>query len=122
MAEKNIKAPVCEEKYVDDLKLNEVLKFIKSDTVINNLSETFKILGDSTRLKIISSLFHKELCVCELAELLEISVSAISHQLRLLRSARLVKFRRNGKMIYYSLDDRHIENIINEGLKHTEEI
>jgi len=119
---KKITIPLCEEENKDDEKLKEVLMLLKTDSEISKLSETFKILGDPTRLKIISSLLLKELCVCELSGLLKISVSAISHQLRLLRSVRLVKHRRNGKMIYYSLDDKHIENIINEGQRHIEEV
>lgn len=85
---------------------------------VSNLAEIFKVLGDPTRVKIIYALTQKELCVCDLAAVLNISQSAISHQLRVLRNLRLVKYRREGKIVYYSLDDFHIVNLFNEGLEH----
>jgi len=86
-----------------------------------NLAELFKVFGDGTRLKIIYALLKKELCVCDIAEVLGMSQSSISHQLRVLKSARLVKFRKEGKVVYYSLDDEHITEIFNAGLIHLEE-
>lgn len=83
-----------------------------------DLAELFKVFGDTTRVKIISALFEAELCVCDIAELLTMSPSAISHQLRVLRQARLVKHRKEGKVVFYSLDDEHIKHIFNEGLTH----
>ncbi len=84
------------------------------------LSDLFKVLGDLTRIKIIYALFKKELCVCHIAEVLEMSQSSISHQLRILKDARLVKFRKEGKIVYYSLDDEHINKLFNAGLEHVE--
>lgn len=103
----------------------EVVKKVKmqlpKDEVLYDLAELFKVFGDSTRIKIICALFEEEMCVCDLSALLNVSQSAISHQLRVLKAARLVKFRRSGKIIYYSLDDEHIKHIFNEGLKHITE-
>ena len=82
------------------------------------LAETFKILSDGTRIKILQALSQEELCVCDLAEVVEMSQSSVSHQLRLLRTARLVKFRKAGKMVYYSLDDEHIVQLFSQGLAH----
>ena len=83
-----------------------------------DLAELFKVFGDSTRIKIVWALFEAEMCVCDIAFLLNMSQSAISHQLRVLKQARLVKRRREGKVIYYSLDDEHIEHIFNQGMDH----
>lgn len=83
-----------------------------------DLAELFKVFGDTTRVKIISALFESELCVFHIAELLQMSQSAISHQLRVLRNARLVKHRKMGKEVFCSLDDEHIKNIFNQGLQH----
>ena len=85
------------------------------------LAETFKVLGDGTRVRILDALSRSELCVCDLAGLLELSESAVSHQLRLLRGMRLVRPRRDGRMMYYSLDDQHIVGLFTQGLEHVEE-
>lgn len=85
------------------------------------LAELFKMFGDSTRIRIMCALFQRELCVCEIADLLEMGQSAISHQLRLLRGAHLVKVRRDGKQSYYSLDDAHVREIYLLGLEHVNE-
>lgn len=85
------------------------------------LAEIFRVLGDPTRLKICMFLAQAELCVCDLASILGISESAVSHQLRVLRSQRLVKYRREGKMAFYSLDDDHVQALIDQGLEHVEE-
>ncbi|HZK67845.1 MAG TPA: metalloregulator ArsR/SmtB family transcription factor [Chloroflexota bacterium] len=85
------------------------------------LAEIFGVLGDPTRIKMISALMGSELCVCDLAALLGISQSAVSHQLRLLRAMRLVKFRREGRIVYYSLGDSHIGNLFLQGLEHSTE-
>lgn len=82
------------------------------------LAETFKVLGDTTRVKILDALSRDELCVCDLAALLRMSSSAVSHQLRVLRDAGLVKYRREGKMIFYSLDDDHVLSLFAQGLEH----
>ncbi len=94
---------------------------IPDDDVITRLSEFYKIFGDSTRIKVLWTLFDKELCVFDICEALGMSQSAISHQLRILKQARLVKSRRNGKNTFYSLDDEHVKRIIEQGLIHIEE-
>ena len=103
----------------------EVVENVKNklpkEETLYDLAELFKVFGDSTRIKIICSLFESEMCVCDLSVVLNISQSAISHQLRVLKSARLVKFRRAGKVIYYSLDDEHIKQIFDAGLHHITE-
>ena len=91
------------------------------DEKLYDLAELFKVFGDTTRIKIIYALFEEEMCVCDIADLLNMTQSAISHQLRVLKQARLVKFRKEGKIVYYSLDDNHINQIFNCGLCHIEE-
>jgi DNA-binding transcriptional ArsR family regulator len=112
---------ICEITYINREKVFAVKKKMKSDPLIHELAETFGILGDPTRIKIIFALSQEELCVCDLAYLLGTTKSAISHQLRLLRSLKLAKFRKNGKMSFYSLDDEHIKSLFDEGLRHVEE-
>ncbi|MGN1457723.1 MAG: ArsR/SmtB family transcription factor [Acutalibacteraceae bacterium] len=90
------------------------------DTLFS-LAELFKMFGDSTRIRIMCALFGRELCVCDICELLNMGQSAVSHQLRLLRTASLVKVRREGKSAYYSLDDEHIHIIFKLGLEHIQE-
>ena len=101
--------------------VEEVKDKLPQEEILYDLAELFKVFGDSRRIKIICSLFESEMCVCDLSALLNISQSAISHQLRVLKSARLVKFRRAGKVIYYSLDDEHIKQIFDAGLHHITE-
>ncbi|RMG02338.1 MAG: ArsR family transcriptional regulator [Nitrospirae bacterium] len=112
---------ICEIDFFDPEKIASVRKRMKPERVIQALSETFKTLGDPTRVKILFALSQDELCVCDLAKLLGTTKSNISHQLRLLRGQRLVRYRKVGKMVYYRLDDEHIENLFIEGLKHVEE-
>ena len=91
---------------------------LPEEEILYDLEDLFKAFSDSTRIKILHALFQEELCVCDLAALLDMTQSAISHQLRVLKGNRLVKFRRDGKVIYYSLADDHIKHIFNEGFKH----
>ena len=91
------------------------------DEKLYDLADLFKVFGDTTRIKIIYALFEEEMCVCDIADLLNMTQSAISHQLRVLKQARLVKFRKEGKIVYYSLDDNHVNQIFNCGLCHIEE-
>ncbi|MHB8906351.1 MAG: ArsR/SmtB family transcription factor [Melioribacteraceae bacterium] len=112
---------VCEVNFIDEKKVKAVKKRLAKDSMITELSGTFKNLSDFTRLKILLALAEDELCVCDIAALIGVSVSAISHQLRLLKNARLVKYRKDGKMVYYSLDDEHIKKIVNEATKHCKE-
>ena len=94
---------------------------LPAEKTLYDLAELFKVFGDTTRIKIICALFESEMCVCDLSCLLNMTQSAISHQLRVLKSARLVKFRREGKVVYYSLDDEHIKHIYDAGLNHISE-
>lgn len=101
--------------------VERVKKSLPKEEVLYDLAEFFKVFGDCTRIKIICALFESEMCVCDLAALLNVSQSAISHQLKTLKSARLVKYKREGKVIYYSLEDTHIKHIFDDGLKHIKE-
>ena len=112
----------CEIQFIDEKKVKNVRKAMKSVAAVSALAETFKILGDSTRIKIAFALSKEELCVCDIANLLGVSQSAVSHSLRVLRQMKLVKFRKEGKIAYYSLDDEHISNLLDEGFRHVEEL
>ena len=94
---------------------------LPDEEILYDLAELFKVFGDTTRIKMLCVLFESEMCVCDMAALLGMSQSAISHQLRVLKATRLVKFRRVGKVVYYSLDDEHIKRIFDEGLHHITE-
>lgn len=112
---------VCSGTVIHKDRIKEVKEVIPKDEELYDLAEFFKVFGDSTRIKIICALFQTEMCVCDLAELLGVTQSAISHQLKTLKVSRLVRFRREGKIVYYSLDDEHIKHIFDEGLKHIRE-
>lgn len=101
--------------------VEEVREKLPQEEMLYELAEFFKVFGDTTRIRILCALFEAEMCVCDLSALLNISQSAISHQLRGLKSARIVKFRREGKVVYYSLDDEHIKHIFDEGFRHISE-
>ncbi len=101
--------------------VNKVKACIPQVETLYHLADLFKILGDSTRIKILCALFQAEMCVCDIAALLEMTQSAISHQLRVLKQANLVKFRKEGKVVYYSLEDDHVESIFDQGLIHITE-
>ena len=96
-------------------------KELLTDGSVVALAETFRVLGDTTRVRILDVLSRAELCVCDIARLLGLTESAVSHQLRLLRGMRLVRSRRSGRMIFYSLDDQHIVGLFEQGLEHVEE-
>ncbi|GLC29499.1 ArsR/SmtB family transcription factor [Clostridium omnivorum] len=98
--------------------VNKVKDNMYSEETFYDLAELFKVFGDATRIKILSILFQAEMCVCDMAALLGMTQSAISHQLRVLKQARLVKYRKEGKVVYYSLDDDHVNHIIDQGLLH----
>lgn len=104
---------------------SEILKKLKNnpppDEILYELAELFKVFGDSTRIRILYVLFEDELCVGDIAELLNMSQSSVSHQLRILKDAKLVKFRREGKSIFYALDDEHVYHILEMGMEHVEE-
>lgn len=101
--------------------VKKVLEQQPDDEILYDLAELFKVFGDSTRIKILYSMFENELCVNDIARLLNLSQSSVSHQLRILKTSKLVKFRREGKSIYYSLDDEHVRSIISMGMEHVEE-
>lgn len=101
--------------------VKRVLSQQPDDEILYDLAELFKVFGDSTRIKILYSLFETELCVYDIARLLNLSQSSVSHQLRILKTSKLVKFRREGKSIFYSLDDEHVRAIISMGMEHVEE-
>ena len=92
-----------------------------ADEELYDLAELFKVFGDSTRIKILYALFESELCVCDIAQLLNLTQTAVSHQLRVLKGSKLVKFRREGKTVFYSLDDEHVRSIIGQGMEHLNE-
>ena len=101
--------------------IKKVMENQPSDEYLYDLSELFRIFGDTTRIKILYALFEAELCVGDIAALLRLSQSSVSHQLRILKDAKLVKFRREGKSIFYSLDDDHVRTILSMGMEHVEE-
>ncbi len=98
--------------------ISSVNQDMPDEEMLYDLAELFRIFGDSTRIKILYVLFEAEMCVCDIAELLRMTQSAISHQLRVLKQSKLVKFRREGKTIYYSLADDHVRTIIGMGMEH----
>lgn len=104
----------------DDI-VEQVSRQQPDDEILYDLAELFKVFGDSTRIKILYSMFENELCVNDIAKLLNLSQSSVSHQLRILKTSKLVKFRREGKSVYYSLDDEHVRAIISMGMEHVEE-
>lgn len=111
----------CEVQCIHEDKVREVkAKMIDADTV-GNLADIFKALGDPTRIKILYALLQKELCVCDIAAVTGNSDSAVSHQLRILRGQKLVRFRRDGKVLYYSLADDHVAALFAQGLEHVSE-
>ncbi|MCM0648880.1 metalloregulator ArsR/SmtB family transcription factor [Clostridium swellfunianum] len=101
--------------------VNKVKQCIPEEEILYDLADLFKVLGDSTRIKILCALFQAEMCVCDIAALLGMTQSAISHQLRVLKQARIVRNRKDGKVVYYSLDDDHVKSIFDQGLIHIEE-
>ena len=110
----------CDVEYMHADKASRALKRIPPGAMINALAETFRAMSDPTRVRIIAALAAQELCVCDLAHILGITGSAVSHQLRLLRGQRLVRYRKEGKVAFYSLDDKHIEHLFAEGVRHVE--
>lgn len=111
----------CNCNVIHDDVIKKVRENMPKEEVLYDLAEFFKVFGDSTRIRIICALFKSEMCVCDLSTLLGVSQSAVSHQLRTLKNARLVRYRRDGKVVYYSLDDEHIKTIFDEGLNHITE-
>jgi ArsR family transcriptional regulator, lead/cadmium/zinc/bismuth-responsive transcriptional repressor len=111
----------CDVFHLDPAKVSALKTRLLSDESVGALTETFRVLGDVTRVRILDALSRSELCVCDIARLLSLSESAVSHQLRLLRGMRLVRPRREGRMMFYTLDDQHIVRLFEQGLEHVEE-
>lgn len=111
----------CETTEVHEELLQVVNEKMPEEEELYDLSELFKVFGDSTRIRILFVLFEAEVCVCDLAAALNMTQSAVSHQLRILKQNRLVKSRREGKSVFYSLADAHVRTIIDQGLEHIEE-
>lgn len=108
----------CDVQCIHRDNVNEVRTKMIADATVLRLAEIFKALSDPTRIKILYALLQKELCVCDIAAVVDISDSAVSHQLRLLRGQKLVKYRRDGKVLYYSLADDHVVSLFAQGLEH----
>ncbi len=115
------KQPICDCDVIHEELVNDTLKKMQPKEDYNGLSALFKMFGDGTRIQILHALEQNEMCVCDLAVLLGITKSAVSHQLKALRLSNLVKFRRAGQIVYYSLADEHVKKIIDTGLEHLHE-
>jgi DNA-binding transcriptional ArsR family regulator len=115
------KPDACEIVHVEPGTVDSIRPTLVDERAAAALAATFSVLGDPTRVRLLDALAQHELCVCELAELVGSSESAVSHQLRLLRSLRLVRSRRSGRLVYYTLDDGHIRSLLEQGRRHIEE-
>ena len=113
---------LCECTVIHEEAVKKVKQTIPEDGIIYDLAEFFKVFADSTSMKIIYALLEQELCVCDIANIVQTTQSAISHQLRILKQSKLVKYRKVGKVVYYSLDDEHIAQIVKKGREHIEEL
>ena len=114
----NLIAPGCGETCIHPQRIEQAQAHLPEDEAMFALADLYKVFGDSTRLRILYALDENELCVCDIASLLGMTVSAISHQLRILRAAKLVVFRREGKTVFYSLADDHVRTILDMGMEH----
>lgn len=114
-------APHCEYMHVHGEALDKINNVMPDEDLLIDLAELFKVFGDSTRIKILTALSSGELCVCDMSKLVGMTVSAVSHQLKILRGAKLVSCRREGKTVFYSLADSHVTTIIKQGLEHVNE-
>ena len=112
---------ICENTVIHEDTVKNVKEKMPEDGLIYDIAELFKVFADSTRMKIIYALMEEELCVCDIANIVQTTQSAISHQLRVLKQAKLVKFKKVGKTVYYSLDDDHVRTILSMGMEHIEE-
>ena len=111
----------CEFQCVHEDTVRRALELMPPEDQLYDLAELFKVFGDSTRIKILYALFEAEMCVCDIAQLLGMTSTAVSHQLRILKGNKLVKSRRDGKNIFYSLADDHVTSIIGQGMEHISE-
>ena len=121
MRKNEIELECCEDREIHEDRLRVVSEKMPDEEELYDLAELFKVFGDSTRIRILFVLFEAEVCVCDLAEALNMTQSAVSHQLRILKQNKLVKSRREGKSIFYSLADGHVRTIIDQGREHIEE-
>ncbi len=112
---------VCESCEIHKNLVTKAMGEMPAEEMLYDMAELFKVFGDTTRIRILYALFSSEMCVCDIADLLNMTQSAISHQLKVLKQARLVKFRKEGKSVYYSLDDDHIKTILYQGISHLSE-
>ena len=110
--------PNCEFMHAHEEIIEKINASMPDEELLYDLAELYKVFGDSTRIKILYVLFESEMCVCDIAQLLNLSTSAISHQLRVLKQSQLVKFRREGKTVFYSLADSHVSSILAQGMEH----
>ncbi len=113
--------PECGEIGTHSELIEKVNADMPEEEILYDLAELYKVFGDSTRIKILYVLFESEVCVCDIASVLNMSASAISHQLRVLKQARLIKYRREGKTVFYSLSDDHVKTILAQGMEHISE-
>lgn len=111
----------CDEFCTHGEIIRAVTPQLPEEEKLYDLADLFKMFGDTTRIRILYLLFESEMCVCDIAEVLKLTQSAVSHQLRLLKQAKLVKNRREGKTVFYALADEHVRTIINQGMEHIEE-
>ena len=109
---------ICDCNIIHEDIVKKVLNIMIKQEKINKISDFFKILGDSTRAKIIAALDQNEMCVCDIANVLQMTKSSVSHQLAILRKAKLVKYRKEGKTVYYSLSDNHVQEVFESALDH----
>ncbi len=110
--------PICEFMHAHEEVVEKVRESMPAEETLYDLAELYKVFGDSTRIKILYVLLEAEMCVCDIASLLGMTVSAISHQLRVLKNARLVRYRRDGKSVFYTLSDDHVRTMIQQGMEH----
>ncbi len=113
--------PHCEFIHIHPDMINGITGELPDDDKLIDLAELFKVFGDSTRIKILMVLSRGELCVCDISKAVEMTASAVSHQLKILKQAELVKYRREGKTVFYSLADSHVYTILNQGMEHINE-
>ena len=117
----NKQAPCCGYMHLHEEGIQRVNQEMPEEETLFDLAELFKVFGDSTRIRILYALFQSEMCVCDIAQLLGMTQSAISHQLQTLKKSKLVKYRRQGKTVFYSLADAHVRAIIGQGMEHVTE-
>lgn len=115
---RKLEVECCDVTFIHEDKVRKAQEIMPDEERIKELAEFYKVFGDATRVKILYVLLESEMCVCDLAAVLQMTQSAISHQLRVLKQMKLVKNRRDGKTVYYSLTDGHIQNIISQGMEH----